>query len=109
MRAFILGLIVAGFGDAAIGSDGQGKARFSAENYQKDVGGKGRPTQSLVLEETDQAVKGYLSKFGVAVDIIGRSPVRDAVPGVGRARKMISKDVQEKIERAEELYNNSKR
>lgn len=61
--------------------------------------------EQQIRRDTEQGFSTYLGAMRSVATISGRAPVNDVVPGTGRARKGISKDVNRNIDKISDMYD----
>lgn len=61
--------------------------------------------EQQIERDTAQGFSTYLGAMRSVATISGRAPVNDVVPGVGRARKDISRDVNRNIDKISDMYD----
>ncbi|WP_143526202.1 hypothetical protein [Roseivivax lentus] len=61
--------------------------------------------EEQIRRDTEQGFSTYLGAMRSVATISGQAPVNDVVPGTGRARKGISKDVNQKVDKISDMYD----
>jgi hypothetical protein len=61
--------------------------------------------EDRIKQDTQAGFEVYLGHVDDAANIAGNAPIKDVVPGTGRARKGISKGVRGLIQNVRDLYN----
>lgn len=60
--------------------------------------------EEQIARDTGEGFNTYLGAMKTVATVAGNAPVNDVVPGVGRGRKSISKDVNQNIDKISDMF-----